>query len=89
MKKKYYAVTQTTSFTKTVYVPVECADDIKGAVDLVADSCDVSSPVDLCDNWDEFGVEVEASPYADGICEMTEQDASLCEIVEYVREKGE
>lgn len=90
-KKKYYAVTQTTSFTKTVYVPVECADDIKGAVDLVADSCDVSSPADLCDNWDEFGVEVEASPYADadGICEMTEQDASLCEIVEYVREKGE
>lgn len=92
-KKKYYAVTQTTSFTKTVYVPVECADDIKDAVDLVADISDTSSPVKLCDNWDVFGVEVEASasPYADadGICEMTEQDASLCEIVEYVREKGE
>lgn len=76
-KKKYYAVTQTTSFTKTVYVPVECADDIKGAVDLVADSCDVSSPVDLCDNWDEFGVEVEASPYADADGSLTDGRAHI------------
>lgn len=74
---------------KTIYVPVECANDVKDAIDLVTDISDVSSPVDLCENWDVFGV--EASPYADadGICEMTEQDASLCEIVEYVRKKGE
>lgn len=73
-KKRYYAVTTTMTYEKTVLVPVDEVEDIDEAIDLVDCGVELAS-VDLLD--EEAMFESVASPYADrdGIYELTDEEA--------------
>ena len=79
-KKKYYAITTTMTFEKTVLVPVDSVEDIDEAIDLVDCGVEVSS-IDLLNEECDF--ETKPSPYADenGIYELTDKDADCYQIV--------
>ena len=80
-KKKYYAITASVTFEKTVLVPVDSVEDIDEAIDLV--DCDVEvASVMLLDEDGDF--ETKQSPYADenGIYELTDDEAALYQILE-------
>lgn len=79
-KKKYYAITTSMTFEKTVLVPVDSVEDVDEAIDLVDCGVEISS-IMLLDEQAEC--ETKKSPYADenGICEMTSEESSLYQII--------
>lgn len=80
-KKKYYAITTSMTFEKTVLVPVGSVEDIDAAIDLVNCGVEVAS-VDLLN--EEADCETKRSSYADenGIYELSDEDASEYQILE-------
>lgn len=80
-KRKYYAITTRMIFEKTVLVPVDTVEDIDEAIDLVDCSVEVGSTMVLTEEPD---CEIIQSPYADanGIYELTDEDAACYEILE-------
>lgn len=87
-KKKYYAITTTMTFEKTVLVPVDTVEDIDEAIDLVDCSVEIGTTMVLTEEAD---CETKASPYADenGIYELTDEDAAFYEILEGDYEEDE
>ena len=79
-KKKYYAITTSMMFEKTVLVPVDSVKDIDEAIDLVDCGVEVSS-IDLLN--EEADCETKQSPYADenGIYELSDDEATLYQIL--------
>ena len=77
-KKKYYAVTTSMTFQKTVLVQVDSVKDINEAIDLV----DCSIFVDLLS--EEAECETKQSPYADkdGMYELSDEEASLYQVLQ-------
>lgn len=80
-KKKYYAITTSMLFEKTVLVPVDSVIDLDQAIDLVDCGVEVAS-IGLLTEQAEC--ETKQSPYADenGIYELTDNEAALYQIVE-------
>lgn len=80
-KKKYYAITTSMTFEKTVLVPVGSVEDIDAAIDLVNCGVEVAS-VDLLN--EEADCETKLSSYADenGIYELSDEYASEYQILE-------
>lgn len=80
-KKKYYAITTSVTFEKTVLVPVDSVEDIDEAIDLVDCGVEVAS-INLLNEEADF--ETKSSPYADenGIQELTDFEAGLYDIIE-------
>ena len=87
-KKKYYAITTTMTFEKTVLVPVDTVEDINEAIDLVDCGVEVAS-IDLLN--EDADCETKPSPYADenGIYELTDDEAASYEILEGDYEEDE
>lgn len=82
-KKKYYAITTTMTFEKTVLVPVDSVKDIDEAIDLVDCGVEVAS-VDLLNEEADF--KTKQSPYSDenGIYELSDDEAASYQILEGV-----
>ena len=80
-KKKYYAITTTMTFEKTVLVPVDSVKDIDEAIDLVDCGVEVAS-VNLLNEDADF--KTKQSPYADenGIYELSDDEAASYQILE-------
>ena len=74
-KKKFYAITTSMTFEKTVLVPVDSVEDIDEAIDLVNCGVEISA-VDLLN--EEADCETKQSSYADenGICEFSDSEAT-------------
>lgn len=80
-EKKYYAVTTSMTFEKTVLVPADSVKNIDEAMDLV--DCGVETAfVDLLNEEADF--ETKPSPYADenGIYELSADEAASYQILE-------
>lgn len=79
-KKKYYAITTSMTFEKTVLVPVDSVKDINEAIDLVDCGVEVSS-IDLLN--EEADCKTKKSPYADesGIYELSDDESALYQIL--------
>ena len=79
-KKKYYAITTSMIFEKTVLVPVDSVKDIDEAIDLVDYGVEVSS-IDLLN--EEADCETKQSSYADenGIYELSDDEANTYQIL--------
>ena len=78
--KKYYAITTSMKFEKTVLVPVNQVEDIDDAIDLVDSGVEVAR-IMLLDQDAEC--ETIASSYADadGILNLTDADAEGYKII--------
>lgn len=79
-KKKYYAITTSMTFEKTVLVPTDSVKDIDEAIDLV----DCGVKVALIDLLNEKAdCETKQSPWADknGIYELSDSEAELYQII--------
>ena len=79
-KKKYYAITTTMMFKKTVLVPVDSVKDIDEAIDSVDCGVEVSS-IDLLN--EEADCETKQSQYADenGMYELSDDEDGLYQIL--------
>ena len=79
-KKKYYAITTSMTFEKTVLVPVDSVKDIDEAIKIVDDAVEVCS-IDLLN--EEAECETKASWYADvnGMYNLTDDEAELYQII--------
>ena len=79
-KKKYYAITTSMTFEKTVLVPVDSVKDIDEAIKIVDDAVEVCS-IDLLN--EEAECETKASRYADvnGMYNLTDDEAELYQII--------
>ena len=79
-KKKYYAITTSMTFEKTVLVPVDSVKDIDEAIDLVDYGVEVCS-IDLLN--EEADYETKQSPYADenGVYELSDDEAASYQIL--------
>ena len=79
-KKKYYAVTTSMTFEKTVLVPVDSVKDIDEAIDLVDYGVEVCS-IDLLN--EEADYETKQSSYADknGVYELSDDEAASYQIL--------
>lgn len=80
-KKKYYAITTSMLFEKTVLVPVNSVKDIDEAMELVDTGVEVAS-ISLMQEDAEFDTRVAAYADRDGTYELTEDEASLYDIYE-------
>lgn len=80
-KKKYYVITTSMKFEKTVLVPVDSVKDIDEAIDLVDCGAEIAS-INILN--EEAECETIKSPYADesGIYELTDDEANVFDIVE-------
>ena len=80
-KKKYYAITTSMTFEKTVLVPIDTVEDIDEAIDLVDCSVEIGATIVLTEDAE---CETTQSPYADenGIYELTDDEAASYEILE-------
>lgn len=78
--KKYYAITTSMTFKKTVLVPVDSVEDINEAIDLVDCGVEIGS-VDLLN--EDAECETNPSPYADknGIYELLDEEAEIYQII--------
>lgn len=79
--KKYYAITTSMLFERTVLVPVDSVEDIDEAIDIV--DCGVEAvSIDLL--HEDAECETKQSPYADenGIYELTDEEAELYQILD-------
>jgi len=79
-KKKYYALTTSITFEKTVLVPVNAVDNIDEAAELVDTGVETDSII-LIDT--EPYCETSSATFADrnGICEFTDKEASIFQII--------
>lgn len=79
-EKKYYAITTSMKFEKTVLVPVDQVEDIDEAIDLVNGGVEVTS-IDLLHQDAEC--ETMACSYADsdGILNLSDLDAAYYQIL--------
>ena len=79
--KKYYAITTSMKFEKTVLVPENVVDNIEDAIEIVNDGVEVAS-IDLLN--EEAECETKASCYADsnGIMELSDIAASCYQVLE-------
>lgn len=79
-KKKYYAITTSMTFEKTVLVPIDSVKDIDEAIKIVDDAVEVCS-IDLLN--EEAECETKASRYADvnGMYNLTDDEAELYQII--------
>jgi len=79
-KKKYYAITTSMKFEKTLLVPVDSVKDIDEAMELV--ECYVETGSVLLLN-EEAICETKPSCYADanGIEELTDDEIDFCEVI--------
>lgn len=78
--KKYYAITTSMKFEKTVLVPVDQVEDIDEAIDLVNGEVEVSS-IDLL-GQDAEGETIACSyADADGILNLSDSDAEYYQII--------
>lgn len=79
-KKKYYAITASVTFEKTVLVPVDSVEDIDEAIDLVDCGVEVASIMLL-----EEDAYFETSPASfsdrNGICEFTDEQIGDLQII--------
>ena len=79
-KKKYYAITTSMTFEKTVLVPVDSVEDLDEAKDLVDCGVEVASIMLL-----EEDAYCETTPalFADrnGICELTDEEVGGLQII--------
>lgn len=80
MKKKYYAITTSMTFEKTVMVPVEAVKDLDEALNLVDRKVEIADIILLEEDPE---CETVSSLYADenGIEELTDTEAALYQIV--------
>lgn len=78
--KKYYSITTSMTFEKTVLIPVEAVKDIDEAIDLVDRGVEVCS-IDLLGEDADF--RTIPSSYADknGICELSDDEANIYQIL--------
>lgn len=81
MEKKYYAITTSMTFQKTVLVPVDAVEDIDEAIDLV-DTAVSMCDVDLLNEDAES--ETKPSEYADvnGMYELTDEEVGLYQVID-------
>lgn len=79
--KKYYAITTSMLFERTVLVPVDSVEDIDEAIDIVDCGVETAS-IDLL--HEDAECETKQSPYADenGIYELTDEEAELYQILD-------
>lgn len=79
-KKKYYAITTSMTFEKTVLVPVDSVNDIEEAIRIVDDAVEICS-IDLLN--EEAECKTKASRYADenGMYNLPDDEAELYQIV--------
>ena len=79
-KKKYYVITTSMTFEKTVLVPIDSVKDIDEAIKIVDDTVEVCS-IDLLN--EEAECETKASRYADvnGMYNLTDDEAELYQII--------
>lgn len=79
--KKYYAITTSMTFQKTVLVPVDAVEDIDEAIDLV-DTAVSMCDVDLLNEDAES--ETEPPKYADvnGMYELTDERAGSYQVID-------
>ena len=81
-KKKYYAITTSMTFEKTVLVPVDSVKDINEAIRIVDDAVELCG-IDLLN--EEAECKTEASRYADenGTYNLQDNEAKLYQIIKY------
>ena len=81
-KKKYYAITTSMKFEKTVLVPVDSVKDINEAIRIVDDAVELCG-IDLLN--EEAECKTEASRYADenGTYNLQDNEAKLYQIIKY------
>lgn len=81
-KKKYYAITTSMTFEKTVLVPVDSVKDIDEAIRIVDDAVEFCD-IDLLN--EEAECKTEASRYADenGTYNLQDNEAKLYQIIKY------
>ena len=79
-KKKYYAITTSMTFEKTILVPVDSVKDIDEAIRIVDDAVEFCD-IDLLN--EEAECETKASRYADvnGMYNLTDDEAELYQII--------
>lgn len=79
-KKKYYAITTSMTFEKTVLVPVESVEDLDEAIDLVDAAVEIA---DICLLNEEPECEIKSSPYANihGMYHLTDKEAACYQII--------
>lgn len=80
-KKKFYAITTSMTFEKTVLVPADCVDDIDDAMDLVnyaVEACDIN----LLDREALYCTMPVTSANKSGIRSMTETESSGYQILD-------
>lgn len=79
-KKKYYAITTSMKFEKTLLVPVDSVEDLDEAMDLV--ECYIETGSVLLLN-EEAICETRPSDYADvnGIEELTDDELDFCDVI--------
>ena len=79
-KKKYYAITTSMTFEKTVLVPVDSVEDLDEAIDLVDCGVEVASIMLLNEEAD---CETKESCWADrdGTVELSDEEAGYYQVV--------
>ena len=78
-KKRYYKITTSMIFEKTVLVDVNAVKDVNEAIDFVDDAVEAGS-IDLLNEEAECVTKV-AEDTDNGICEMTDKEASIYTIL--------
>lgn len=78
--KRYYAITTSMKFEKTVLVPVDQVEDIDEAIDLVNGGVEVSS-IDLLGQDAESETIACSYADADGILNLSDSDAEYYQII--------
>lgn len=76
--KKYYAITTSMTFQKTVLVPADAVENISEAIDLVDAGIEIAS-IDLLEA--ECKTEVSQFANENGIRELSDEDANCYEII--------
>ena len=74
---KYYAITTSMTFEKTVLVPVDSVGDIHEAMDLVD-----TSIIDFLDEEAVFNTKPSDYADANGMYELSEDDAKCYQIIQ-------
>ena len=78
--KKYYAITTSMTFQKTVLVPVDAVENLGEAIDLVDAGVEIAS-INLLNEEAECKTEVSQFANENGIRELSDEDANCYEII--------
>ena len=85
---KYYAITTSMLFEKTVLVPVDSVKDIDEAIELVDAAVEVSE-ISLLSEDAEFETKPSTHADSEGIYELTDSDAEFYQIIGNDSQKNE